>query len=253
MQDKKTNKSKLTKKNVAKVAKKEFKEIKTETIAQGKAVISKAKDIRSKAKTYDWKNWKQDLILFCKNFWNSIVNPKLEVSTIIEDGNYDKEVVKTALYGLAGALISLFFIFLGGNLHVENLLKLVYLPIAAVVFLFGFAGILNMFAFYCKGTINFEIALKNTAQKMYLFPVVTLINVLSVNSFILTITSLVVDLFILYLIYTFVLFGFKGKKGLTQMVFSIFTILIIIFYFSDHLDSWLRIKNLAVMETPVLF
>ncbi|MDR1691399.1 MAG: hypothetical protein LBR35_00990 [Rickettsiales bacterium] len=242
-----TNKSKLTRNNFHKAAKKGFNQVKKETIAHGKSVASQTKDFANKASKYEWKNFKSDAVNALRNFWESIVSPKKQFDEIKQNGNYDNEVVKTGIYGVFGAIIAIAATLLFGHFEVSTLLKLIYIPVGAIIFLFTFAGLVNMFSFFCKGDVNFEVALKTMADKMYILPIVILINILSFKYWILIITSLAVDLYILYMIYAFVMYGAKGNKKLTQSVFAIFALLTLLVYLSSHIDLWLALKNPQVV------
>jgi len=251
---KKTAKASISKSTANKTIKKveaELKVAEKKAVNAAKSFAKNAPKLAEKAQKYTFSKALKDI----KKLWvegiQLIISPKQYFGNIKATGDYSDSIVKALAYGLIGAGISVLFALLGGE-GLGSLFRLIFIPLGAVFLTFSLGGILSLMSYICGGKVDFEIAVKAVASKIFLYPIVILINTFAINYYILAGVSFLVDSFVLYLVYSAVMHCFSPKPHTTRVVFGIFGALLVLMYLSDSSMLWLSLKNQTIVAQHYL-
>lgn len=236
-------------KTSSKVAKTTVKKVKKELMSAEKQaektlknVAKKAKKLPNKVKNYSAKKAKLDIKALYKEGIELLLRPRKLFESIRSTDNYEEPIIKAAAYGFVGAVLStLIGLFKGQG--IASLLKLIWIPATAVVMMFAIAGILLLISYIAKGKMDFEIAVKAVASKIFIYPIAIVLAAVSFTYPLLVFTSILVDFFILYLAYSAVVYCLGADLKRARIIFGVIGALMVLFYFTDFSIAWLMVRN----------
>ena len=208
-----------------------------ELVGVAKKYIDKAKQETKKI----------NLDKFLTDMFHTLLHPVKYFSSIKSDSNYEDQIVKVLMYGLATGGIKILLSL--GQLSIFNIIaSLLFMPALAVIITFALSGIMLMFSYLTKGDMDFEMGVKSVASCIFMYPVAYTIYHLSGFYFILWLSSLLIDLYIMFLIYTATTHCLNADKTTAKAVFGIFAIMILVVHVSNDKYAYLTLKNPKIME-----
>ncbi len=184
---------------------------------------------------------------FLTDMFHTLIHPVKYFSSIKSDSNYEDQIVKVLMYGLATGGIRILLSL--GNLSIFNIItSLIFMPILAVIITFALSGIMLMFSYLTKGDMDFEMGVKSVASCIFMYPVAYTLYHISGFYSMLWLNSLIVDIYTIFLIYTAVTYCLNADKTTAKSVFGIFAIMILTLHVSDSKIAYLTFKNSKTME-----
>lgn len=211
-----------------------------------KNVVKSAQKFPETVKNYSVKKAKVDFKKFSKEALDILIRPRKLFESIVVNNDFDEPIIKAALYGFLGALVSTVVGFISGQ-GLSAVLNLIYTPIATVLLTFGFAGVLMLIAYAARGRMNFEAAVKAVSTKIFIYPVAVILAMVSVTYPLLVFTTVLVDLFVIYLAYSMVVYCLNADLKRAHFIFGAMIVAMMIFYvFSNYATAWFSLRNLEV-------
>jgi hypothetical protein len=186
-----------------------------------------------------FKDWIADVVKVIKN-------PRGYFSSIEEDGNYEDPIVRAGFYGFIAGAFALLFYVLDYKFNVSGLLYLIAYPAIAIVMTFGFAGVMLLFAYICRGDMDFEFSVKAVSTKMFIYPLAIVLNGIAFSMIYLYIVYVVLALYILFLMYNAVIYSLHGDKSFARGLFSILAVAIALLLLSEPGQIYIRNSNQKV-------
>jgi hypothetical protein len=203
-----------------------------------KTKIKKTKAPKSPKIPHAHSHWLHSII-------NVLFKPRQFFQTLIVDGSLDAPIIKAAVWGLIGGMLSLTL----GLIHNIPttfglvLSDIILTPVIAVMILFALGGIMMLVAEITKGDRDFEVGIKGIASIFFLYPVLLALYALAFNCTSIWIISLLTDAYILFLLYNVATYCLRGKKISVKLVMACFAVLLITIYATDYRIAWFLLKN----------
>ncbi|MBN2779487.1 MAG: hypothetical protein JXQ74_00260 [Alphaproteobacteria bacterium] len=210
-----------------------------------KKAVDSAKKLPKTVKGYSAKKAKVDIRTLILEARDLLLRPRQLFESIKVNNDFDEPIIKAAVYGFLGALVSTVLGLLGGQ-GLASLTKLISVPMVAVLMTFGLAGILLLISYIANGRMDFEASVKAVSSKIFIYPLAIVLAAVSLTYPLLVFTTVLIDVFVLYLAYSMVVYCLNADLKRARVLFAVLAVLMVLFYFTGYSTAWFMTRNFEV-------
>jgi hypothetical protein len=190
-------------------------------------------------------NEKIDFNKILKDSMDTLLHPKEYFASMPLTGGFVEPLIKAAIYGAIGGLLSLLWSVIGlsalgaGILGgAAGVMALIWGIIAAVIGVFIGGIFVLVISAICGGNTDFEASVRVSASLLVLYPISAFVALFyGINFTLGGIFVLLVNLYGLYLLYEAIIQALKGKESSMKIVLIVLAIIVVLGFFQGRRTS----------------